>query len=66
MQVTVNGELVQLPDTATVMDLLESLSLGDAKVAIELNQSILPRSLHQQQRLQDQDHIEIVHAIGGG
>lgn len=66
MQVTVNGEKIQLPDNATVMDLLDSLSLGDAKVAIELNHSILPRSLHQQQLLQDQDQVEIVHAIGGG
>lgn len=66
MQIFVNGDSVELKEGATLMDLLEHLSLRDAKVAIELNQSIVPRSQHAQQGLAEQDHVEIVHAIGGG
>mgnify|MGYP000424346857 FL=1 len=66
MQIFVNGDSVELREGATLIDLLEHLSLQDAKVAIERNQSIVPRSQHAQQGLTDQDQIEIVHAIGGG
>ena len=66
MQVKVNGNDVKLASGATLTDLLQVLALGDAKVAIELNHSIVPRSQHSQQTLSDGDQIEIVHAIGGG
>lgn len=66
MQILVNGDSIELQEGATLVDLLEHLSLLDAKVAIELNQSIVPRSQHAQQRLSHQDQVEIVHAIGGG
>lgn len=66
MRVSVNGDEVELADDATLINLLQALSLGDAKVAVELNQSIVPRSQHATQRLQQGDCVEIVHAIGGG
>lgn len=66
MQILVNGDTIELPEGATLVDLLTHLSLQDAKVAIELNQAIVPRSQHAQQHLTHQDQVEIVHAIGGG
>jgi len=66
MQITVNGDTVDLPDDATLADLLRQLSLGDARVAVERNGDIVPRSQHHQQSLQAGDALEIVHAIGGG
>lgn len=66
MQVIVNGDNVELTSDATLADLLHFLALGDAKVAVELNHSIVPRSQYAQQNLNEDDQIEIVHAIGGG
>lgn len=66
MRVIVNGDEVELPADATLNDLLQILSLGAAKVAVELNQTIVPRSQHALQRLQPDDCVEIVYAIGGG
>jgi sulfur carrier protein len=66
MKVIVNGDEIQLGEDANLMDLLKAISLGEAKVAIELNQSIVPRSQHAGQQLSDGDRVEIVHAIGGG
>lgn len=66
MQISVNGEAMQLADGATLMDLLTLLKLQDVRVAVELNQEIVPRSRHAGQTLHEQDRIEIVHAIGGG
>src|SRR5690606_15329039 len=36
MQITVNGDVVEMPDHATLTDLLRQLSLGDARIAVEL------------------------------
>ena len=66
MRVIVNGDDVELPADATLIDLLQMLALGSTKVAVELNQTIVPRSQHALQRLQQDDCIEIVYAIGGG
>ena len=66
MEVSVNGETVPLSEGATILDLLAVLELKDAKVAVELNQCIVPRSQHAEQLLHDGDSLEIVHAIGGG
>ncbi|MES3006700.1 MAG: sulfur carrier protein ThiS [Pseudomonadota bacterium] len=66
MRVIVNGDEVELPADATLIDLLQVLALGSTKVAVELNQTIVPRSQHAQQRLQQGDCVEIVYAIGGG
>jgi len=66
MQILVNGDEIELQEGDTILDLLEHLSLQDAKLAIELNQSIVPRSLHKEQVLKHHDQVEIVHAIGGG
>lgn len=66
MQILVNGNALELGQGATLIDLLAHLSLLDAKVAIELNQSIVPRSQHATQCLSHEDEVEIVHAIGGG
>ncbi len=66
MRVIVNGDAIELPADATLVDLLQMLALGSTKVAVELNQTIVPRSQHALQRLQQDDCIEIVYAIGGG
>jgi len=66
IEITVNGETHSLPEGLTVDALLEQLGYGDKRVAVERNGDIVPRSLHAEQRIQAQDRIEIVHAIGGG
>ena len=66
MQIIVNGEAVELQEGATLLDLLEHLALADGKLAIELNENIVPRSQYAQRRLSQHDRVEIVHAIGGG
>jgi sulfur carrier protein len=66
IEITVNGEPHSLPEGLTVEALLERLGHGGKRVAVERNGDIVPRSLHAEHRIQAQDRIEIVHAIGGG
>ncbi|ALZ83261.1 MULTISPECIES: sulfur carrier protein ThiS [Pseudomonas] len=66
MQILLNGESLELPDGATVADLLVRLDLTGRRVAVERNLDIVPRSQHATTALVDGDRLEVVHAIGGG
>ena len=64
-QVLVNGEAVAITGCGTVAAILEQLEIG-GRFAVELNGRIVPRSEFAQRALAAGDHIEIVHAVGGG
>ena len=66
MEIIVNGKPQQVPDSCTAADLVESLGLGDRRIAMEVNLEIVPRSGYAGHRLAAGDRIEIVHAVGGG
>jgi sulfur carrier protein len=66
MRVTVNGEVREAPDLATIADLLASLEIEGRRVAVEHNREIAPRSLWDETRLAEGDQIEIVQFVGGG
>ncbi|GGC63466.1 sulfur carrier protein ThiS [Marinobacter halophilus] len=66
MQVQVNGEGMELPDGATIAALIERLTLTGKRLAVEVNEDIVPRSQHPDFALSEGDRVEVVHAIGGG
>jgi sulfur carrier protein len=66
MHLTVNGEQRSVPDGLTVRGLIEYLGLTEGPVAVERNRAIVPRAEHPNQRLEDNDVLEIVHFVGGG
>lgn len=65
MQVLVNGKSTPLAGTVTVRELLAQLELK-GRVAVEINERIVPRSEFASHAVRDGDRIEIVQAIGGG
>ena len=46
--------------------LIDQLDLTGKRLAVEVNEEVVPRSEHGEFRLRDGDRVEIVHAIGGG
>ena len=66
IQVTVNGEVQRLERALAVSALLERMSLGGKKIAVERNGEIVPKSAHAATLIADGDRLEIVVAVGGG
>ncbi len=66
MTVFINGESQQVDDGITIGQLLENLNLSQKRLAVEINLDIVPRSGFANHKLNEQDKIEIVQAIGGG
>jgi len=63
---TVNGEPRRAPAGSSIADLVRLLELVPAKVAVEHNGQIAPRSTLADVVLGDGDVLEIVHFVGGG
>ncbi|MGX9962413.1 sulfur carrier protein ThiS [Roseomonas sp. F4] len=64
--IEVNGERREVPEGASVAELLTLIGLAAPKVAVERNLEIVPRSAWSSTRLGAGDRLEIVHFIGGG
>ena len=66
MQIIVNGQPRDLPQGATLAQLLKELGLEPRHVAVEVNLDVVPRREHDQHRLADGDRLEVVTLVGGG
>jgi thiazole synthase len=66
LRLSLNGESREFPSPLTVAELLRQLELDPAKVAVERNLEIVPKSAYQRADLSEGDRLEIVHFIGGG
>lgn len=64
--VSLNGENRALDGPVSVAGLLATLNLETRKVAVERNETIVPRSRYAETWLTSGDRLEIVHFIGGG
>ena len=64
--ITVNGEHRRVPRGISVADLALELGLEPAKVAVERNLEIIPRSTLGEVKVEDGDDFEIVTFVGGG
>lgn len=63
---TLNGETRNCPPPLSVASLLGLIGLDTRKVAVELNEEIVPRSAYTATWVRHGDTLEIVHFIGGG
>lgn len=66
MRVVANGDAVDLPDGATVDDLLVALGLGGKWVVVERNREPVARADLATTVLAEGDKVELVRAVAGG
>lgn len=66
IEIVVNGENKSVDAGTSVAQFLEQIQITSPAVAVEINQQIAPRDLHQQTLLKHGDVLEIVTLVGGG
>jgi len=64
--INVNGAPCSVPAGQTLCGLLEQLGLSGQGMALAVNREVVPRQQWLERRLQAQDNVDIVRAIGGG
>lgn len=65
-EILVNGEKRSVPEGLTLAELVRELELEGRRVAVEVNEEIVPRSRYAEHILNGGDRVEVVAAIGGG
>ncbi|MEP6345068.1 MAG: sulfur carrier protein ThiS, partial [Parasphingorhabdus sp.] len=66
IQIQLNGEAHRFAAGLSIADLVRSLDLDPAKVAVERNREIVTRSILGDVIVEQGDELEIVHFVGGG
>jgi sulfur carrier protein len=66
VQVIVNGDPAEVPDGATVEDLLHTMGLGGKWVLVERNGEPVARRNLGTTVLEEGDRLELVRAVAGG
>ena len=66
MRIRLNGDDRDVPDSASLADLIATFQLTPERVAVEVNERLVRRGVYAQTRLQPGDRVEIVTLVGGG
>lgn len=64
--ITVNGKQIRLTSEMSVADYLEQNNYQINRIAVEMNEEILPKYSYSETMLKDGDRLEIVTFVGGG
>jgi thiazole synthase len=66
IEIRLNGELHELPQSLNIAQLLEHFDLPKDRVAVERNRSIVPKPQWDNVAVAQGDEFEVVHFVGGG
>ncbi|MEK6800108.1 MAG: sulfur carrier protein ThiS [Planctomycetota bacterium] len=66
MEILLNGKSESVTSDATVAELLSGRKLAPIRVAVEVNEELVPRNRFADTVLHDGDRVEIVTFVGGG
>ena len=64
--ITVNGKQIQLTSEMSVADYLEQNNYQINRIAVEMNEEILPKYSYSETMLKDGDRLEVETFVGGG
>ena len=66
MKLKINGEDREILKSQNLEDLARELDIQAPHFAMALNKQVIPKSRHATTQIQENDQVEIVHAVGGG
>ncbi|MCH6563224.1 MAG: sulfur carrier protein ThiS [Myxococcales bacterium] len=66
MQFELNGEVTRVQGPLNLSTLLERFELQKRRVAVAVNEMVVPRSRFELYEIHEGDRIEVIQAVGGG
>ena len=66
MRIILNKDVQVIPDSISIDGLLEHLNIEIKYIAVEVNETIVPKSEYDTLYLKENDNVEIINAVGGG
>ncbi len=66
MNIKLNGKKFTIDDELSLINFLKNNNISEKNIVIEINKKIITKSLWEKYRLNNNDKIEIITAVGGG
>jgi len=66
MKIILNGEEILINNNISLLDLLELKNISQKNIAIEKNRKIITKNSWMKEKLNENDIIEVITAVGGG
>jgi len=66
MNITINGKNFNVNENSSLYDILEKNHLNSSNIVIEIKQEIISKNLWGETKVNKNDKIEIITAVGGG
>ena len=64
--IQLNGEEYTIDGDARLVALLDRLKMRRGRVAVEINQTVIPRTQYDAVKLKAGDAVEVINFVGGG
>jgi sulfur carrier protein len=64
--IQLNGEPYAIEENEPLVTLLEKLGMRTGRVAVEINQAVVPKADYARTTLRSGDQVEIINFVGGG
>jgi sulfur carrier protein len=64
--IQLNGDEYMIEGDAGLVALLDRLKMRRGRVAVEINQAVVPRALYDAVKLKPGDTVEVINFVGGG
>jgi sulfur carrier protein len=64
--IQLNGEEYTIEGDAGLVALLDRLKMRRGRVAVEINQAVIPRAQYDAVKLKAGDKVEVINFVGGG
>mgnify|MGYP001284419909 FL=1 len=66
MNIFINGRVSEVKKNINIQDILRMNNISDENIVVEINRTIISKMYWDDTRIEENDKIEIITAVGGG
>ena len=66
MNIFINGKVSEVKKNINIQDILRMNNISDENIVVEINRTIISKMYWDNTRIEENDKIEIITAVGGG
>ena len=66
MNIFINGKVSEVKKNINIQDILRMNNISDENIVVEINRTIISKMYWNDTKIEENDKIEIITAVGGG
>lgn len=66
MNIFINGKVSEVKKNINIQDILRMNNISDKNIVVEINRTVISKMYWDDTRIEENDEIEIITAVGGG